>query len=120
MRSLARSLSPGHCLNGVCWLLRACVRTGGCDLRLLDVFVAQSGAPCCRGAQQVHSLPAASHLVVSHALMGLVLGCSLLFYPVQYEGQECSKNIFYGGAFARCCLLPAVLRPCLLRGYMLL
>lgn len=23
---------------------------------------------------------------------------SLLFYPIQYEGQECSPNIFYGGA----------------------
>ena len=23
---------------------------------------------------------------------------SLLFYPLQYEGQECSKNIFYTGA----------------------
>ncbi|HAZ41451.1 MAG TPA: urea ABC transporter substrate-binding protein, partial [Methylococcaceae bacterium] len=22
----------------------------------------------------------------------------LLFYPIQYEGQECSSNIFYGGA----------------------
>jgi urea transport system substrate-binding protein len=32
----------------------------------------------------------------------------LLFYPVQYEGQECSKNIFYGGALANQQLIPAV------------
>src|SRR3989442_3622940 len=30
----------------------------------------------------------------------------LLFYPVQYEGEECSKNVFYTGATANQQLLP--------------
>lgn len=32
----------------------------------------------------------------------------LLFYPVQYEGQECSKNIFYTGAAPNQQIEPAV------------
>jgi urea transport system substrate-binding protein len=32
----------------------------------------------------------------------------LLFYPVQYEGQECSKNIFYTGAAPNQQITPAV------------
>jgi urea transport system substrate-binding protein len=32
----------------------------------------------------------------------------LLFYPVQYEGQECSKNIFYTGAAPNQQAIPAV------------
>jgi urea transport system substrate-binding protein len=33
----------------------------------------------------------------------------MLFYPVQYEGQECSKNIFYMGAAPNQQLNPAVI-----------
>ena len=33
---------------------------------------------------------------------------ALLFYPVQYEAQECSKNIFYGGAAPNQQLLPGL------------
>jgi urea transport system substrate-binding protein len=32
----------------------------------------------------------------------------LLFYPVQYEGQECSKNIFYTGATPNQQITPAI------------
>ncbi|MDG2334355.1 MAG: urea ABC transporter substrate-binding protein [Myxococcota bacterium] len=32
----------------------------------------------------------------------------LLFYPIQYEGQECSKNIFYAGATPNQQAAPAV------------
>src|SRR5678815_5167064 len=32
----------------------------------------------------------------------------LLFYPVQYEGEECSKNVFYTGACPNQQLIPAV------------
>src|SRR6478736_6200993 len=31
----------------------------------------------------------------------------LLFYPVQYEGEECSKNVFYTGATPNQQLIPA-------------
>jgi urea transport system substrate-binding protein len=31
-----------------------------------------------------------------------------LFYPIQYEGQECSKNIFYTGAVPNQQAEPAV------------
>ena len=34
---------------------------------------------------------------------------SLLFYPLQYEGQECSKNIFYTGAVPNQQIEPATL-----------
>ena len=34
---------------------------------------------------------------------------SLLFYPIQYEGQECSKNIFYTGAIPNQQVEPATL-----------
>ena len=30
----------------------------------------------------------------------------LLFYPVQYEGEECSKNVFYSGATPNQQLIP--------------
>jgi urea transport system substrate-binding protein len=33
---------------------------------------------------------------------------SILFYPVQYEGQECSKNVFYTGAAPNQQAIPAV------------
>lgn len=33
---------------------------------------------------------------------------ALLFYPVQYEGQECSKNVFYGGALPNQQLNPSL------------
>ena len=32
---------------------------------------------------------------------------ALLFYPVQYEGEECSKNVFYTGATPNQQLIPA-------------
>ena len=32
----------------------------------------------------------------------------LLFYPVQYEGNECSKNVVYTGAAPNQQILPAV------------
>ena len=32
----------------------------------------------------------------------------MLFYPVQYEGQECSPNIFYTGATPNQQIEPAV------------
>ena len=32
----------------------------------------------------------------------------MLWYPVQYEGQECSKNIFYTGAAPNQQIEPAV------------
>ena len=33
---------------------------------------------------------------------------SILFYPVQYEGQECSRNVFYTGAAPNQQAIPAV------------
>jgi urea transport system substrate-binding protein len=33
---------------------------------------------------------------------------NILFYPVQYEGQECSKNVFYTGAAPNQQAIPAV------------
>src|ERR1700724_2027065 len=33
---------------------------------------------------------------------------SMLFYPVQYEGQECSRNVFYTGAAPNQQAIPAV------------
>ena len=32
----------------------------------------------------------------------------LLFYPVQYEGEECSHNVFYTGAAVNQQAVPAV------------
>ena len=32
----------------------------------------------------------------------------LLFYPIQYEGQECSRNVFYGGATPNQQIEPAI------------
>src|SRR5919112_6159169 len=32
----------------------------------------------------------------------------ILFYPVQYEGQECSRNVFYTGAAPNQQAIPAV------------
>ena len=32
----------------------------------------------------------------------------LLFYPVQYEGEECSHNVFYTGAASNQQAVPAV------------
>ena len=34
----------------------------------------------------------------------------LLFYPVQYEGEECSRNVFYTGAAPNQQAVPAVPR----------
>ena len=34
--------------------------------------------------------------------------CHMLFYPAQYEGQECSPNIFYTGATPNQQIEPAV------------
>jgi urea transport system substrate-binding protein len=58
---------------------------GGRDLRLLDLGVAQVGAA---------------------GLQGKLNG--LLFYPVQYEGEELEKNVFYTGAAPNQQAIPAV------------
>src|SRR6478672_6206294 len=54
------------------------------DLRLLDLGVPQIRAAGVRGAN------------------------GILFYPVQYEGQECSRNVFYTGAAPNQQAIPAV------------
>ena len=57
---------------------------GGGGVRLLDLGVAQIGAA---GVQELNGL---------------------LFYPVQYEGEELEKNVFYTGAAPNQQAIPAV------------
>ncbi|MEY2696649.1 MAG: urea transporter substrate-binding protein [Pseudomonadota bacterium] len=111
-RSGTMALSEGTAAEGEALAIEEINRRGGIQLggkRLKIIAIEEDGASDPRVfAEKARKLIDVDHVSVvfggwTSASRKAMLPVfeernSLLFYPIQYEGQECSPNIFYGGA----------------------